>query len=47
MHLAHGVHHCLGAPRARPEGRIALGGPIARTPRSTMTGLAVLPVRLR
>jgi hypothetical protein len=44
MHLAHGVHHCLGA---RLEGSIALGGPIARTPRSMMTGLAVLPVRLR
>ena len=47
MHLAHGVHHCLGAPRARLEGRVALGGLIARTPRSTMNGLAVLPVRLR
>jgi cytochrome P450 len=34
-HLAfgHGVHHCLGAPLARLEGRIALGSLIARFPR--------------
>jgi len=33
-HLAfgHGVHHCLGAPLARLEGRIALGSLIARFP---------------
>lgn len=33
-HLAfgHGIHHCLGAPLARLEGRIALGSLIARFP---------------
>jgi cytochrome P450 len=32
MHLAHGVPHRLGAPRARPGGRIALGSLVARFP---------------
>jgi cytochrome P450 len=34
-HLAfgHGIHHCLGAPLARMEGRIALGSLLARFPR--------------
>jgi cytochrome P450 len=33
-HLAfgHGIHHCLGAPLARMEGRIALGALLARFP---------------
>jgi cytochrome P450 len=34
-HLAfgHGIHHCLGAPLARMEGRIALGTLLTRFPR--------------
>jgi cytochrome P450 len=44
-HLAfgHGIHHCLGAPLARLEGRIALGGLLARFPRLR---LAVPPEHL-
>jgi cytochrome P450 len=42
--LGHGIHHCLGAPLARLEGRIALGALHARFP--TMR-LAVDPARLR
>ena len=30
--FAHGIHHCLGAPLARLEGRIALGTLLARFP---------------
>ncbi|MGH3768430.1 MAG: cytochrome P450 family protein [Pseudonocardiaceae bacterium] len=44
-HIAfgHGVHHCLGAPLARLEGRIALGSLLARFPRLR---LAVRPEEL-
>ena len=44
-HLAfgHGIHHCLGAPLARLEGRIALGSLLARFPRLR---LAVPPEEL-
>ncbi len=44
-HLAfgHGIHHCLGAPLARLEGRIALGSLLARLPRLR---LAVPPEHL-
>ncbi|MDN5858374.1 MAG: cytochrome P450 [Pseudonocardia sp.] len=42
--LGHGIHHCLGAPLARLEGRIALGALHARFP--TMR-LAVDPAQLR
>jgi cytochrome P450 len=42
--LGHGIHHCLGAPLARMEGRIALGALHARFPRMR---LAVDPSHLR
>jgi cytochrome P450 len=44
-HLAfgHGIHHCLGAPLARLEGRIALGSLLTRYPRLR---LAVPPEQL-
>ncbi len=33
-HLAfgHGIHHCLGVPRARLEGQVALGSLLSRFP---------------
>jgi cytochrome P450 len=41
--FGHGIHHCLGAPLARLEGRIALGSLLARFPRLR---LAVPPEEL-
>lgn len=41
--FGHGIHHCLGAPLARLEGRIALGSLLARFPRLR---LAVPPDQL-
>ena len=40
--FGHGIHHCLGAPLARLEGRIALGTLLARFPQLR---LAVPPAR--
>ena len=42
--LGHGIHHCLGAPLARLEGRIALGALHTRFPAMR---LAVDPAQLR
>lgn len=46
-HLAfgHGIHHCLGAPLARLEGRIALGSLLARFPRLRLAAQATEPAR--
>ncbi|OLT14808.1 hypothetical protein BJF78_17355 [Pseudonocardia sp. CNS-139] len=46
-HLAfgHGIHHCLGAPLARLEGRIALGTLVARYPRIALARPAAELVR--
>ena len=41
--LGHGIHHCLGAPLARMEGRVALAALHTRFPRMR---LAVDPSRL-
>ncbi len=42
--FGHGIHHCLGAPLARLEARIAIGSLLARYPRMR---LAVPPAELR
>ena len=46
-HLAfgHGLHHCLGAPLARLEGRIALGTLLARFPGLRLADPATEPAR--
>lgn len=46
-HLAfgHGIHHCLGAPLARLEGRIALGALLARFPALRLADPAAEPAR--
>jgi cytochrome P450 len=47
-HLAfgHGIHHCLGAPLARIEARVALGSLITRFPRMRLAVPAAELVRL-
>ena len=44
MAFGHGIHFCLGAPLARLEGQIAIGGLVARFPGMS---LAVEPADLR
>ncbi len=46
-HLAfgHGIHHCLGAPLARLEGRIAIGSLIGRFPHLRLADPASEPAR--
>jgi cytochrome P450 len=45
MAFGHGLHHCLGAPLARLEGRIALGTLISRFPRLRLADPAGEPAR--
>jgi cytochrome P450 len=47
-HLAfgHGIHHCLGAPLARLEARIAVGSLIARFPHLRLVDPATEPARV-
>jgi cytochrome P450 len=45
MAFGHGLHHCLGAPLARLEGRIALGALLARFPRLRLADPATEPAR--
>jgi cytochrome P450 len=46
-HLAfgHGIHHCLGAPLARLEGRVAIGSLIERFPRLRLADPDTEPAR--
>ena len=44
MAFGHGIHFCLGAPLARLEGQIAIGGLVARFPGMA---LAAEPADLR
>ncbi|WP_232667217.1 cytochrome P450 family protein [Pseudonocardia sp. TRM90224] len=47
QHLAfgHGIHHCLGAPLARLEGRIAIGSLLRRFPEMRLAEPDVEPAR--
>ena len=43
--FGHGIHHCLGAPLARLEGRVALGMLFDRYPNLTLAEPENDPVR--
>jgi cytochrome P450 len=45
MAFGHGLHHCLGAPLARLEGRIALGALLARFPGLRLADPTAEPAR--
>jgi cytochrome P450 len=45
MAFGHGLHHCLGAPLARLEGRIAIGSLLARFPGLRLADPAAEPSR--
>jgi cytochrome P450 len=45
MAFGHGLHHCVGAPLARLEGRIALGALLARFPGLRLADPAAEPAR--
>ncbi|TCP47370.1 cytochrome P450 [Tamaricihabitans halophyticus] len=44
--FGHGIHHCLGAPLARAEGRVAIGALLERFPRLRLADPAAEPERV-